>query len=65
MDLLIITMRKIDYLSLDGYSLLAFITVLDRQSVSKTAAPLRVTQTSVSHTLGKLPPALGDPLFVR
>ena len=41
-------MKKIDYLSLEGYSLLTFIRVLDEQSVLKAAGRLRVTQSSVT-----------------
>ncbi|MCU7875172.1 MAG: LysR family transcriptional regulator [Candidatus Thiodiazotropha sp. (ex Lucinoma borealis)] len=58
-------MRKIDYLSLDGHSLLVFVTVLEELSVTKAAERLSVTQSAVSHTLEKLRIALGDPLFVR
>ena len=58
-------MNKIDYLSLDGHSLLVFVTVLEEQSVTKAAERLSVTQSAVSHTLEKLRMALGDPLFVR
>ena len=58
-------MSKIDYLSLDGNSLLVFITVLEEMSVTRAADRLGVTQSAVSHTLDKLRIALGDPLFVR
>ncbi len=58
-------MNKIDYLSLDGNSLLAFIMVLEEMSVTRAADRLGVTQSAVSHTLDKLRLALGDPLFVR
>ncbi|MEW8026696.1 MAG: LysR family transcriptional regulator [Candidatus Thiodiazotropha sp.] len=58
-------MKKIDYLSLDGHSLLVFVTVLEELSVTKAAERLSVTQSAISHTLEKLRIALGDPLFVR
>ena len=58
-------MSKIDYLSLDGNSLLVFITVLEEMSVTRAAERLGVTQSAVSHTLDKLRTALGDSLFVR
>ncbi|MEL6368239.1 MAG: LysR family transcriptional regulator [Pseudomonadota bacterium] len=58
-------MSNIDYLSLDARSLRTFLTVLDTLSVSLAAERLDVTQSAVSHTLGKLRITLGDPLFVR
>lgn len=63
--LLIIIMKNIDFLSLDGRSLRTFLTVLEHSSISKAAERLGVTQSAVSHTLDKLRIAFGDPLFVR
>ncbi len=58
-------MRKIDYLALDGQSLTTFLTVLEETSVSRAADRLGVSQSAVSHTLGKLRKVFDDPLFVR
>ena len=58
-------MSNFDHLSLDGNSLLTFVTVLEEMSVTRAAERLGVTQSAVSHTLDKLREALGDPLFVR
>ena len=63
--ILIVYMKKIDFLSLDGRSLRTFLMVLDESSISKAAERLDVTQSAVSHTLDKLRIAFGDPLFVR
>ena len=58
-------MNKLDYLGLDGSALRTFIIVMEEVSVSKTAARLNVTQSSVSHTLDKLRSAFDDQLFIR
>lgn len=58
-------MNKLDYLGLDGSALRTFIIVMEEVSVSKAAARLNVTQSSVSHTLDKLRSAFDDQLFVR
>ncbi|MEX0365107.1 MAG: LysR family transcriptional regulator [Ruegeria sp.] len=58
-------MNKIDFTDLDGKVLRTFLTILEESSVSKAADRLGVTQSAVSHTLGKLRAVLGDPLFVR
>ncbi len=58
-------MNKIDFTDIDGKVLRAFLTILEESSVSKAADRLGVTQSAVSHTLGKLRVMLGDPLFVR
>ncbi len=63
--LLIIYMKNIDHLSLDGRSLHLFATVLDSLSVTKAAERMDLSQSAVSHTLDKLRIALDDPLFVR
>ncbi|SDX54616.1 DNA-binding transcriptional regulator, LysR family [Ruegeria halocynthiae] len=58
-------MSKIDFMELDGKVLRIFLTILEESSVSKAADRLGVTQSAISHTLGKLRQILGDPLFVR
>ncbi|WP_299664121.1 LysR family transcriptional regulator [uncultured Ruegeria sp.] len=58
-------MTKIDFADLDGKVLRVFLTILEESSVSKAADRLGVTQSAISHTLGKLRQVLGDPLFVR
>lgn len=58
-------MKKIDFTDLDGKVLRVFLTILEESSVSKAADRLGVTQSAISHTLGKLRKILGDPLFVR
>ncbi|MEX0277271.1 MAG: LysR family transcriptional regulator [Ruegeria sp.] len=58
-------MKKIDFTDLDGKVLRVFLTILEESSVSKAADRLGVTQSAISHTLGKLRQVLGDPLFVR
>ncbi len=58
-------MNKTDFTDLDGKVLRVFLTILEESSVSKAADRLGVTQSAISHTLGKLRQVLGDPLFVR
>ncbi len=58
-------MSRIDFTDLDGKVLRVFLTILEESSVSKAADRLGVTQSAISHTLGKLRQVLGDPLFVR
>ncbi|WP_037308982.1 LysR family transcriptional regulator [Ruegeria halocynthiae] len=58
-------MNKTDFTDLDGKVLRTFLTILEESSVSKAADRLGVTQSAISHTLGKLRQVLGDPLFVR
>ena len=58
-------MKKTDFTDLDGKVLRVFLTILQESSVSKAADQLGVTQSAISHTLGKLRQVLGDPLFVR
>lgn len=45
--------------------LLVFDTVLARESVSRAARHLNLSQPAVGHALAKLRQHLGDPLFVR
>jgi DNA-binding transcriptional LysR family regulator len=42
-----------------------FDTLMELRSVTRTAARLAVTQSAVSHALGRLRMAIGDSLFVR
>ena len=58
-------MSKFDHLDLDGHALRLFLAVLEEGSVSGAAARLGLTQSAVSHALGKLRTILGDPLFVK
>lgn len=50
---------------LDLNLLVAFTTLYDTRSVTRTASELGKTQSAMSHTLGRLRDRLGDPLFVR
>ena len=58
-------MKEIDYTSVDGRLLRTFLVVLEESSVTKAAERLGVTQSTVSHSLGRLRRLIGDPLFVR
>ncbi len=58
-------MSKFDHWDLDGRGLRLFLAVLEEGSVSAAAARLGLTQSAVSHALGKLRAILGDPLFVK
>lgn len=42
-----------------------FDTLFELRSVTRAAARLNLTQSAVSHALGRLRHAIGDPLFVR
>jgi DNA-binding transcriptional LysR family regulator len=42
-----------------------FDTLFEQRSVTRAAARLGLTQSAVSHALGRLRLAVGDPLFVR
>jgi len=58
-------MKNINYSSLDGKALTAFLMVLEEMSVSRAADRLGITQSAVSHTLDKLRKIFDDPLFYR
>lgn len=45
--------------------LLAFEAILETKSVTKASERLGISQPSMSHVLGKMRKAFGDPLFVR
>ena len=54
-----------DFEGLDARSLRVLLYAIEVSSVSRAAARLGVTQSSVSHTLDKLRRQFDDPLFVR
>jgi len=58
-------MKKIDYLSLDGNLLRVLVVVHEEGSITRAAARLGVTQSAVSHMIGRLRDIAGDPLFVK
>ncbi len=58
-------MKKIDFRHIDDQLLCTFLLLLEESSVTKTAERLGVTQSSVSHALGRLRLFLDDPLFIR
>lgn len=58
-------MNDIDHSDLDGRSLRLFLAVLERRSVTAAAEELGLTQSAVSHALGRLRAILRDPLFVK
>jgi DNA-binding transcriptional LysR family regulator len=58
-------MKSIDYRSIDGQLLRTFLMVLEESSVSGAADRLGLTQSTVSHALGRLRAFFNDPLFVR
>ncbi|WP_240314490.1 LysR family transcriptional regulator [Vibrio tetraodonis] len=57
-------MNNFDYSSLDGRLLRMFICVYEHQSVTKAAASMGVTQSTVSHGLNQLRKIVDDELFV-
>ncbi|MEH6444331.1 MAG: LysR family transcriptional regulator [Oceanospirillaceae bacterium] len=58
-------MNDFDYTVLDGRLLRMFITVYDTLSVTKAAAELDLTQSTVSHGLNRLRKIVKDDLFVQ
>lgn len=58
-------MSDLDHLELDGHALQLFLAVLEEGSVTAAATRLGVTQSAVSHGLGKLRRVVNDPLFVK
>ncbi len=58
-------MSKFDYSSLDGHLLELLATVVEEGSITRAAVRLGVTQSAVSHLLGKLRAIVDDPLFVK
>jgi DNA-binding transcriptional LysR family regulator len=59
------TMHSVDVSNLDLNLLVVLDALLARGSVTGAAAALGLTQPSVSHALGRLREALGDPVLVR
>ncbi|WP_255593441.1 LysR family transcriptional regulator [Acidovorax sp. sic0104] len=58
-------MSEIDWSHLDAHLLQLLVAVLETGSITAAAARLGVTQSAVSHLLGKLRAITGDPLFVK
>ncbi|CUH86428.1 Nodulation protein D 2 [Phaeobacter sp. CECT 5382] len=58
-------MRDVDTSQISGRLLKVFITVFDEMSVSKAAAQLESSQSTISHNLEKLRSILGDTLFLQ
>jgi DNA-binding transcriptional LysR family regulator len=57
--------RMVDYTDLDGHLLKLLVAVVETGSITGAAQRLGVTQSAVSHLLGKLRVITGDPLFVK
>jgi len=58
-------MNEIHFRALDLNLFRVLLALLERRSVSGAAADLALTPSAVSHALGRLRAALGDPLFER
>lgn len=58
-------MSDFDYSHLDGRLLQLLIAVVEEGSITRAAERLGVTQSAVSHLLGKLRAIVGDPLVVK
>lgn len=58
-------LNPIDLSRFDLNLLVLFETVLEERNVARSAARLHVSPSAVSHGLGRLRDALGDPLFIR
>ena len=58
-------MNDIDIRSLDLNLLKALRFLLEEKNVSRAARRMHVSQSAMSHTLGRLRDAFADPLFVR
>lgn len=58
-------MSHFDHLQLDGKLLQLLIAVVEEGSITRAAERLGVTQSAVSHLLGKLRNIVGDPLVVK
>lgn len=58
-------MRNVDISQVNGRILRIFLAVFDLKSVSKAAHLLEINQSTVSHSIEKLPGILGDGLFVQ
>ncbi len=58
-------MNQIHFNALDLNLLRVLSVMLEERSVTRTGARLGLTQSAVSHALGRLRDLLGDPLFTR
>ena len=58
-------MSDFDALKIDARLLQLLVAVVEAGSITGAAQRLGVTQSAVSHLLGRLREALGDPLFVK
>lgn len=58
-------MNEFDHFDLDGRALRLFLAVLEEGSVTAAATRLGLTQSAVSHGLGRLRRIVSDPLFVK
>jgi DNA-binding transcriptional LysR family regulator len=58
-------MDEIDLSGIDLNLLVALAALVETRSVTRAARRLRVTQSTMSHTLGRLRVLLGDPVLVR
>lgn len=58
-------MSDFDYSHLDGKLLQLLLAIMETGSITGAAQRLGVTQSAVSHLLGKLRRITGDPLFVK
>ena len=58
-------MNMIQFKNIDLNLFRVLLALLDHRSVSRAAEELALTPSAVSHALGRLRTALGDPLFER
>src|SRR3954470_4303541 len=58
-------MNKIDLRRVDLNLLVVFETLMTERHVGRAAQRLNVSQSAVSHALGRLRELFGDPLFAR
>lgn len=58
-------MNTVQFKNLDLNLFRVLLALLDHRSVSRAAEELSLTPSAVSHALGRLRTALGDPLFER
>ena len=58
-------LNPVDYSDLDGKLLQLLVAVVEEGSITRAAHRLGVTQSAVSHLLGKLRAIVDDPLVVK
>lgn len=58
-------MDRIDLSAIDLNLLVALLALVETRNVTRAARRLRVTQSTMSHTLGRLRVLLSDPVLVR